>query len=48
MGTSSTWAFGRRILGMTHERLAGTSLVPNPDELLFDDLKWDGKKANAS
>jgi hypothetical protein len=52
MGTSSTWAFGRRVLGMTHERLTGTSLVPNPDELLFDDhvykLKWDGNKASAS
>ncbi|KAL3492140.1 hypothetical protein BJX62DRAFT_250888 [Aspergillus germanicus] len=52
MGTSSTWAFGRRVLGMTHERLTGTSLVPNPDELLFDDhvykLKWNGDKANAS
>lgn len=50
MGTSSSWAFGRRVLGMTHERLTGSSLSPDPDNLLFDDhvydLKWDGNRAN--
>ena len=35
---------------MTHERLTGSPLFPDPDRLLFDDhvydLKWDGNKAN--
>ncbi|PLB47658.1 hypothetical protein P170DRAFT_409875 [Aspergillus steynii IBT 23096] len=52
MGASSTWAFGRRVLGMTHEKLTGSSLCPDPTSLLFDDgvydLKWDGNKANYS
>ncbi|KNG82270.1 hypothetical protein ANOM_009869 [Aspergillus nomiae NRRL 13137] len=50
MGTSSSWAFARRVLGMTHEKLTGSSLFPDPANLLFDDhvydLKWDGNKAN--
>ncbi|KAE8362447.1 fungal-specific transcription factor domain-containing protein [Aspergillus caelatus] len=50
MGTSSSWAFARRVLGMTHEKLTGSSLFPDPNNLLFDDhvydLKWDGNKAN--
>lgn len=50
MGTSSSWAFARRVLGMTHENLTGSPLFPDPDNLLFDDhvydLKWDGNKAN--
>ncbi|PKY00984.1 hypothetical protein P168DRAFT_334887 [Aspergillus campestris IBT 28561] len=50
MGTSSTWAFGRRVLGMTHMRLTGLPLTPDPDKLLFDrhvyDPGWDGNKAN--
>lgn len=37
---------------MTHEILTGSSLFPDPDNLLFDnyvyDLKWDGNRANAS
>lgn len=50
MGTSSSWAFARRVLGMIHERVTGTLLAPDPNKLLFDDhvydLKWDGNKAN--
>ena len=50
MGTSSSWAFARRVLEMTHEKLTGSSLFPDPNNLLFDDhvydLKWDGNKAN--
>lgn len=46
MGTSSNWAFGRRVLNMTHERLMGVPLPP--DNLLFDtytyDLQWDGNR----
>ena len=52
MGTSSSWAFGRRVLGMIHESLTGSPLVQDPGTLLFDehvyDLKWDGNKANFS
>lgn len=51
MGTSSTWSFGRRVLEMTHMKLAGLPLAPDPNRLLFDthvyDLKWDGNKANS-
>ncbi|PIG82846.1 hypothetical protein AARAC_003116, partial [Aspergillus arachidicola] len=50
MGTSSCWAFGRRVLGMTHKKLTGGPLLP--DHLLFDghvhDLKWDGTRINAT
>ncbi|KAH7133913.1 hypothetical protein EDB81DRAFT_112125 [Dactylonectria macrodidyma] len=46
MGTSSNWAFGRRVLTMTYERLMETPL-PTSD-LLFDgnvyDLKWNGER----
>lgn len=35
---------------MTHERLTGSALLPDPKTLLFDgrvyDLKWDGNKSN--
>lgn len=52
MGTSSTWSFGRRVLEMTHMKLTGLPLAPDPNKLLFDthvyDLKWDGNKANSS
>ncbi|KAJ3545695.1 hypothetical protein NM208_g2383 [Fusarium decemcellulare] len=46
MGTSSNWAFGRRVLTMTYERLMD---IPMPTaDLLFDgnvyDLKWNGEK----
>ncbi|KAF4781920.1 hypothetical protein HER10_EVM0005103 [Colletotrichum scovillei] len=44
MGTSSNWAFNRRVLSMTHEAITGTAL--SPENLFFDgkvyDLKWDG------
>ncbi|KZN86679.1 putative transcriptional regulatory protein [Penicillium chrysogenum] len=50
MGTSSGWAFSRRVLGMTHEKLTGTPLFPDPEKLLFDDhvynLNWDGNRSN--
>lgn len=50
MGTSSSWAFTRRVLGMTHEKLTGSSLPPDPGYLLFDNevynLKWDGNRAS--
>ncbi|KAF9877999.1 zn 2cys6 transcription factor [Colletotrichum karsti] len=46
MGTSSNWAFGRRVLTMTHEAVTGTPL--RIDDLFFDakvyDLKWDGSR----
>ncbi|RAH69953.1 fungal specific transcription factor domain-containing protein [Aspergillus aculeatinus CBS 121060] len=49
MGTSSSWAFSRRVLGMTHERLTGTPLAPDPECLLFDNhvyrLNWDGTRS---
>lgn len=51
MGTSSTWSFGRRVLEMTHVKLTGLPLAPDPNRLLFDtqvyDFKWDGNKANS-
>ncbi|KAH7247778.1 hypothetical protein B0J15DRAFT_514539 [Fusarium solani] len=50
MGTSSNWAFGRRVLTMAHETLTGEPLPI--DNLLFDghvyDLGWDGLKENCS
>lgn len=50
MGTSSSWAFGRRVLEMTHETLTGSPLFQDPENLLLDenvyDLKWDGNRAN--
>jgi hypothetical protein len=50
MGTSSSWAFGRRVLEMTHETLTGSPLFQDPENLLFDeqvyDLKWDGNRAS--
>ncbi|PYI15800.1 hypothetical protein BO99DRAFT_341722 [Aspergillus violaceofuscus CBS 115571] len=50
MGTSSTWAFSRRVLGMTHERLTGSPLSPDPETLLFDNhvyrLNWDGVRSH--
>ncbi|KAJ5231277.1 fungal-specific transcription factor domain-containing protein [Penicillium citrinum] len=50
MGTSSTWAFARRVLGMTHVKLTGSTLFPDRNNLLFDDqvydIKWDGNKAS--
>ncbi|RAH48956.1 fungal specific transcription factor domain-containing protein [Aspergillus brunneoviolaceus CBS 621.78] len=49
MGTSSSWAFSRRVLGMTHERLTGIPLSPDPESLLFDNhvyrLNWDGTRS---
>ncbi|KAJ5698666.1 fungal-specific transcription factor domain-containing protein [Penicillium macrosclerotiorum] len=33
MGTSSSRAFGRRVLGMAHERLTGSLLFPDPNNL---------------
>lgn len=49
LGTSSSWAFGRRVFEMTHKRLKGSSLPP--DNLLFDghvyDLKWDGNRTDS-
>lgn len=52
MGTSSSWAFGRRVLEMTHKRLTGSPLSPDPEKLLFDDhvydLRWDGNKTNSN
>ncbi|KAJ5342368.1 hypothetical protein N7541_011492 [Penicillium brevicompactum] len=50
MGTSSSWSFSRRILGMTHLQLTGNPLLPDKETQLFDghayDLEWDGNKAN--
>ncbi|CAG8232481.1 unnamed protein product [Penicillium salamii] len=50
MGTSSSWSFGRRVLGMTHATLTGESLLPDLKTQLFDghvyDLNWDGNKTN--
>ncbi|CAG7965789.1 unnamed protein product [Penicillium olsonii] len=50
MGTSSSWSFSRRILGMTHLKLTGAPLLPDLETQLFDsyvyDLKWDGSRAN--
>ncbi|RSL54606.1 hypothetical protein CEP54_009772 [Fusarium duplospermum] len=50
MGTSSNWAFGRRVLTMVHETLTGEPLPI--ENLLFDgnvyDLGWDGLKENCS
>ncbi|KAL0931430.1 zn 2cys6 transcription factor [Colletotrichum truncatum] len=47
MGTSSNWAFGRRVLTITHESITGTPL--QIDNLFFDgnvyDLKWDGSRS---
>ncbi|KAJ5691547.1 fungal-specific transcription factor domain-containing protein [Penicillium malachiteum] len=52
MGTSSSWAFGRRVLGMIHETLTGSPLFQDSGTLSFDqhvyDLKLDGNKANCS
>lgn len=46
MGTSSNWAFGRRVLNMAHLRCTGQPL--SNEGLLFDcavyDLKWDGNR----
>ncbi|ETS84810.1 hypothetical protein PFICI_02835 [Pestalotiopsis fici W106-1] len=50
MGTSSNWAFGRRVLNMTHMRCTGHTL--SNEGLLFDsavyDLKWDGNRFRSS
>ncbi|KAH0436011.1 zn 2cys6 transcription factor [Colletotrichum camelliae] len=50
MGTSSNWAFGRRVLTMTHEAVTGTPL--QIDNLFFDgnvyDLKWDGSRSSSA
>ncbi|KAL3296431.1 positive activator of transcription [Colletotrichum asianum] len=50
MGTSSNWAFGRRVLTMTHEAVTGTPL--QIDNLFFDgnvyDLKWDGSRSSCA
>ncbi|UQC79247.1 uncharacterized protein CLUP02_04726 [Colletotrichum lupini] len=50
MGTSSNWAFNRRVLSMTHEAITGTAL--SPENLFFDgkvyDLRWDGGRISSS
>lgn len=50
MGTSSNWAFSRRVLNMAHKALTGTELPP--DDLFFDgyvyDFKWDGDRSSCS
>ncbi|KAK1535643.1 hypothetical protein CPAR01_09185 [Colletotrichum paranaense] len=49
MGTSSNWAFNRRVLSMTHEAITGTAL--SPENLFFDgkvyDLRWDGGRISS-
>ncbi|KXH29412.1 hypothetical protein CSIM01_12800 [Colletotrichum simmondsii] len=49
MGTSSNWAFNRRVLSMTHEAITGTVL--SPKNLFFDgkvyDLRWDGGRSSS-
>ncbi|KAE8155257.1 fungal-specific transcription factor domain-containing protein [Aspergillus avenaceus] len=50
MGTSSSWAFGRRVLEMTNKGISGSSL--SPDNLRFDgyvyDLNWDGNRVSST
>ncbi|KAK1613493.1 fungal-specific transcription factor domain-containing protein [Colletotrichum phormii] len=50
MGTSSNWAFNRRVLSMTHEATTGTAL--SPENLFFDGkvygLRWDGGRGASS
>lgn len=50
LGTSSNWAFNRRVLSIVHERLTGQP--PPADRISFDgtlyDLGWDGLGDGAS
>ncbi|TIA22090.1 hypothetical protein D6C81_03503 [Aureobasidium pullulans] len=46
LGTSSNWAFGRRVLVMSHEQILGS--MPGQESLFFQseiyDLGWDGTR----
>lgn len=48
LGTSSNWAFSRRVLGGAHQTLNGTALTPNNFALDGDvyNLGWNGSRIN--
>lgn len=50
LGTSSNWAFSRRVLDGAHQALHGIALAPNNFALDGDvyDLGWNGSRINAA